>query len=124
MLSRSCGNVSADTVTGSCYDTYLEVDLAAGDYTVTVMQYSNFANGPNLSDGFEGSGEVDFDGRNSFWAFDILNADTSAGPPVVSPGGSVQQVPTLSQWAMILLVMLVGLFGSVAAMRRRQGIVS
>ncbi|HEX5481760.1 MAG TPA: DVUA0089 family protein [Terriglobia bacterium] len=100
-----CGNVAADSVTGSCFDTYLAVnDLTAGDYTVSVMEYNSFANGPNLSDGFsqDGTGNftlaaygdsstpcdkyIDVNGvcRDSHWAFDVdgvLRASTPTPPP-------------------------------------------
>lgn len=93
----SSSEVAADSVTGAHYDTYLEAALAPGNYTVSVMQYSNFANGPNLSDGFPGSGTTGFedatgDFRTSAWAFDILNVDDAvAVPPTrnnVPDGGS------------------------------------
>ena len=41
-------NVPADPTTGAHFDTFLTSLLPAGNYTVTVMAYSNFANGPNL----------------------------------------------------------------------------
>jgi hypothetical protein len=46
-------NVPADSVTGEHYDTYLQDTLGPGTYTVGVMEYPNFAIGPNLSDGFQ-----------------------------------------------------------------------
>ena len=93
--------VNAD-ITGAHYDTYLNLTtLAAGDYSVAVMQYNNFANGPNFSNGFERSGNpnfatlfnggtcgtdpyVDVAGaganscRDSHWAFDILGVNSAA----------------------------------------------
>ena len=96
--------------------------ITVGEYTVTVTQYSNFAVGPNLSDGFDGSNRVNFGGRSSFWAFDILGADSASGPPVVGPGSI--PIPTLSEWAMWLLVVLMGLIGAGAIVRRRQGFAS
>lgn len=109
--------VPSDPDTGSAYDTLLEVvDLPAGTYTVSVAQYSNFAIGPNLSDGFEGSGQTNFDGRTSFWAFDVQGADAAVGPPPTAPA---TPVPLLSTWALILLVSLVGLIGIRAGTRRQ-----
>ena len=49
------GAVAADPVTGTHYDTYLSSVLGAGNYTVSVSQYANFA-GSSLSDPFPGSG--------------------------------------------------------------------
>ena len=110
--------VPSDPDTGSAYDTLLEiVDLPVGDYTASVAQYSNFAIGPNLSDGFDGSGQTNFEGRTSLWAFDILNVDAAVGPPPASPPPPATPIPTTSQWALIMLSMLIGLM--VFANRRR-----
>ena len=120
-----CGNVSQD-ISGTCYDTFLTAMLGTGNYTVAVMQYDNFANGPNLSDGFENDGAGNFTsafscaaaqtsfrdvsgssacGRDSHWAFDILNV---AEAVVVGNG-----VPEPSTWAMMLLG-----FGAIGASMR------
>ena len=125
-----CGNVSQD-LSGQCYDTFLTTLLGAGDYTVAVMQYDNFANGPNLSDGFENDGTGNFTsafscgaaqtsfrdvsggsfcGRDNHWAFDILNV---AEAVVVGNG-----VPEPSTWAMMLLGF--GAIGASMRIRRRK----
>ena len=76
-------NVPADPSTGLHYDTFLQSLLPAGTYTVTVMAFSNFANGPNLSDGFQNDG--DFGGRTANFAFDVLGANTATGPGETGP---------------------------------------
>src|SRR5205814_7192455 len=68
----------ADPTTGSHYDPFLQSLLPAGTYTVTVMAYSNFAIGPNLSNGFENGGN--FNGRTGNFAFDVLGAKSATGP--------------------------------------------
>lgn len=91
-----CGSgvVSADPSTGEEFDTCIDLPLAAGNYTVAVMQYDNFAIGPNFSDGFFVTASPTFtavfgcsngqfcdftgDNRNNFWAFDILNVEQAA----------------------------------------------
>jgi hypothetical protein len=98
-------NVPADPATGAHFDTFLQLALAAGSYTVSVMQFDNFATGPNLSNGFvEGgntnftarfgcsqgffcdvSGASPFNNRDGHWAFDILNVEAASIPPGV-PG--------------------------------------
>jgi hypothetical protein len=98
-------NVPGDSVTGAHYDTYLQLTLLqSGTYTVSVMEYNNFANGPALSDGFSRDGAGNFTAtgscaqfrdatgncRDSHWAFDILGATTAhqegGGPsPVPEP---------------------------------------
>ena len=124
-----CGNVAMD-ISGTCYDTFLNAALAAGTYTVSVMEYDNFSVGPNLSNGFTRTGQGNFTsgfscvanqtsfrdvsgsaacGRDSHWAFDILNV---AAATVV--GG----VPEPSTWAMMLLG-----FGAIGlSMRRRRAL--
>jgi hypothetical protein len=94
-------NVPAD-ITGAHFDTYLSLGgLAAGTYTVSVMQYDNFSNG-DLSAGFRhdspsdawftraltghvtgGFYDVTGSQRDSHWAFDILNVE---GAVVIPPG--------------------------------------
>lgn len=92
-----CGLVAHDSGTNRCWDTYFTALLSPGTYTVSVMEFDNFANGPNLSDGFRRDGQgnftalltgateceshqfIDVSGvvgarcRDSHWAFDILN---------------------------------------------------
>ena len=100
-------NVPADAVTGQHYDTYLQALLAPGTYTVSVMAYSNFSAGPNLSDGFQGGGSfIDVTGsqRTNAWAFDVLNVSSAV----------VSGVPEPSTWAM----MLIG-FGAMGLVIRR-----
>jgi hypothetical protein len=92
-------NVPASSVTGAHFDTFLQSALGPGNYTVSVMEYNNFAIGPNLSNGFEQSNptftaifgcsngifcDVTEHNRTSNWAFDILN---------VQSGSEVSNVP-------------------------------
>lgn len=115
--------VPADPVTSLTYDTLLSSTLAAGSYTVSVMQYDNFANRPNLSDGFAQDGAGNFTAslngctanifcdaggysRTGEWAFDVLNVESASTP--TSPVPIPASLP--------LLAMAVGAFG---IMRRR-----
>lgn len=86
------GVVGVDPTTGEAFDTLLTALLSPGDYIVSVMQYANFAIGPTLADGFEGSGTAGFvdvtgTARTSFWAFDILGVESADGlaPPAAVP---------------------------------------
>lgn len=110
-------NVPADSVTGEHYDTFLQSVLAPGTYTVSVMEYDNFANGPNLSDGFARTGQGNFtaafgcsegkfcdvsgvsagNSRNGNWEFDILNVN-SAGT-----GGGGSTVPEPASIGLLLV---------------------
>ena len=109
-----CGTVAADSVSGVCWDTFLTASLVAGSYTVAVMEFDNFANGPNLSNGFTRSGQGNFTGpltnhpgesfwdvtnthRDNHWAFDILNvqAATQTETPVPEPASMFSLLPAL-----------------------------
>lgn len=94
-------DVNTDAITGSTFDTYLELALAAGNYTVALTQYDNFASG-NIGDGFAFDGDPNFtssygcaaaifcdvsdpsDGRTGEWAFDILNVNSAVVIPPMS----------------------------------------
>ncbi len=118
-----CGKVPADSGTGMCWDTYLQSGLAPGNYSVTVMEYDNFANGPNLANGFTEQGNGNFtpqiasncqaaqfcdvsgvspwNQRDSHWAFDILNvASATEVVPSGPPANSVPEPGTLTALAL------------------------
>ncbi|MDQ2694405.1 MAG: DVUA0089 family protein, partial [Pseudomonadota bacterium] len=86
------GGTREDPNTGLVLDAQTEAELAPGDYTVSITQFNNFANGPTLSEGFEREGQgnftarevgldegmfFDFEGnlRTGFFAIDILNVN-------------------------------------------------
>lgn len=100
--------VLADT-NGNHYDTFLQIaGLAAGNYTVAVMEYNNFAAGTTLAEGFTRDGQGNFTPsamgntncpagafvdatsacRDNHWAFDILNVAeaTQVGGTIPEPG--------------------------------------
>ena len=86
------------------WDTYFTSSLAAGAYTASVAQFSNFANGTTLAAGFvfdavpnftytQGYGAADFfngvwadeDPRTGDWAFHILNVAEAVIVDEVAP---------------------------------------
>jgi hypothetical protein len=81
--------VPADPFTGARYDTNFSQALTAGNYRVAVSQFSNFAIGPNFSNGFprNQSSFQDVTGavRTANWAFDITGVDTATGPSTNVP---------------------------------------
>lgn len=103
--------VPADPVTHLSADTLLRSNLSAGTYTVSVMQYDNFANGPNLSNGFLYSTNPTFTSafrcsngrfcdvaganRTGAWEFDILGVD-SASTSTPPPPSGVPEPATVS----------------------------
>lgn len=95
-------NVGIDPVLASVFDSYLEILLDAGNYTVALSQYDNETNG-DLGDGFSHAGDPDFlscstgqfcvgdtsaEVRTNAWAIDILSVDSAS-----VAGASVSTVP-------------------------------
>jgi len=87
----------SDSVSGNAWDSLLTRDLSAGNYTATVTQFGSFVNGPSLADGFQGSFNTNFGGRDSHWALDILNVSSaSVGASYISP------IPEPESYALLL----------------------
>lgn len=118
--------VPADPVTGAHFDTFLQSSLAAGNYTVSVMEYNNFANGPNLANGFVRDGQGNFTAaygcaaamfcdvgghnRTNQWAFDILNVSDAVLVDRVPGNVSAVPIPAALPLLMSALAWL-GFFG-------------
>lgn len=90
-ISRSPGACGRGVVTpydGDEWDACLDMKLAAGQYTVALTQYDNFARGPNLVAGFRydnnpqflGCREM-FCGKTGKWAFDLLSVEEAYQVP-------------------------------------------
>jgi hypothetical protein len=83
------GFVATDPHTGAAFDSYLQLLLLPGSYTLVLTQSDNSPNGPTFADGFHEQGNPDFtamfactngkfcdvttDNRNGNWAVDIDN---------------------------------------------------
>lgn len=77
-----CDLVAADALTGKCWDTYLLLNsLAAGTYTVGIMEFDNSAIGPNLSDGFSRTGDGNFTSGNDGDCAGVAFCDVSHADP-------------------------------------------
>lgn len=96
-----CGLVSADALTGECWDTFFTATaLAPGNYTASIQEFDNFSNG-SIGAGFVRDGQGNFTSgpgcvapfcdvsgvvpgnqRDGHWAFDVLNvAAATTGVP-------------------------------------------
>ena len=85
-------NVPTEALTGTTFDAFLALNLAAGDYFIALTQFDNLALGPLLSSGFARIGGASFTtgfgcvdaqpafndvsflpscGRTGNWAFDV-----------------------------------------------------
>jgi hypothetical protein len=91
------GSSVVDPNSGHSNDSLLVLNLPGGDYIATLTQFSSFANGPLLSDGFQGSNNPNSGSRDSNWGLDILNVSSaSLGANYVSA------VPEPETYAMLL----------------------
>jgi hypothetical protein len=97
ILDKDDGGLVVDPNTGNSLDSLLQSNLSEGNYTATVTQYSSFANGSFLDEGFQGSEATNFSSRDSHWALDILNVDSaSLGNSYISP------IPEPESYALLL----------------------
>jgi hypothetical protein len=110
-----CASVAADSITASCWDSYLSIPLPAGSYTLVLTQSENLPNGPTLADSFvydgqpnftavpgaSGAGFLDFflSQRTAYYAFDIAGAGalaTTITSSAALPCGTAQQAYTFT----------------------------
>lgn len=100
------------------WDSYYDVNLTAGSYTASIAQFSNFAVGSSLSDGFTYDDNPNFtfdlgygaqpyfngvqsstDARTGDWVFHILNVEEATGP-----GPQVPEPATFVIWSLLGVV--------------------
>jgi hypothetical protein len=76
------GSDVVDPLTDRSWDSFVQMTLSAGNYTVAVSQYPQFRVGNNLADGFRYNtpGGMNFNSRTNDWAFDVLNVDNANNP--------------------------------------------
>lgn len=123
LLAQSDDGIAApvDPVTGEALDAaFTTASLAAGEYLVALAQADNYLLGFNLSDGFAQSGNANFsaafgcsngsfcdyqgNNRTSDWSINFSGQTLSTVLP--EPGS---------------MALLLGAFGALAALRRRDG---
>lgn len=100
-------NDDIDTTTGD-YDALIQQSLVTGTYTLALTQATSSPVGPDLSDGFQGSGALNFNGLTSAYAVDILNVASASPlqpppPPGVSDSGSSLALFMLSLGGLVSL---------------------
>ena len=103
--------VPGDAVTGAHGDAYFHTVLEPGAYTVSLMQYGNFARGPFLANGFQGPNTTRFrdnagDLRDGHWAVGIrleLNPDVVSAPSIPVPEGDTWVLMAIGLIAIVLL---------------------
>lgn len=77
--------VPADPIIGNRFDSYFQIDLEPGSYTLALTYSPNYAVGPNLADGFAPVGPVP-GGRTSSFAVGIGNVTAAAEVPETGAG--------------------------------------
>lgn len=94
----ACGQVPADSMTGSCFDSFIQDTFNAGTYTLVLSESDNQPVSNLFSDGYTRTGQGDFTGsefgcgngsfcdvngtnRTGNWAVDVLNADNAVLAP-------------------------------------------
>ncbi len=94
----TCGQVPMDSVSGSCFDSYISQSLAPGAYTLILSQSTNSPVDNQLADGYTQTGNPNFTGsfygcsngmfcdanglnRSANWAVDIDNVAGTASVP-------------------------------------------
>lgn len=93
-------NVGSTLSNGTLYDygdwdSWYQVNLAAGGYTASLSMFPNFNNGSNLSDGFYYDNETPLPIPNGQYAFHLVNVD-QAGPVGVPDAAGTFLLLTLS----------------------------
>lgn len=94
-------DVGLDPTTGVSYDSFLELVLSPGTYTVALTQFNNAVIGGDLANGFQESGNPTFTSlyacpngsfcdatsanRTGAWAVDILQVDRASVDPAPVP---------------------------------------
>ena len=103
-----------DPPSGAAYDSFLAMNLSAGNYTATVTQYNSFPAGSSLADGFTGSAGENFNSRTSQWAMDVSNVENATvGSTYIS---EVPPIPEPDSFAMLLAGL--GLLGFMAKRKK------
>ena len=122
LLAQSDDGIAApvDPVTGEALDAaFTTATLAAGEYLVSLAQADNYLLGFNRSDGFAQSGNANFSaafGCSNGSFCDYQGNNRTSAWSINFSGQTLSTVPEPGSMALLL-----GAFGALAALRRRDG---
>ena len=135
-LEQNDDNTSAynrpDAETGAVYDAFINRELAAGDYTLVVTQFDNFAKSQSglagdLAQGFTRDGQGNFtssldfaNGTGPFYDTSSSPGDQNTGNYTFNVASAPPAVPEASTILSLGLLLALGLGGLIVTARKRH----
>ena len=126
-----CGTTNSDPVTGSCNDAYIQESLAAGTYTLALLEWDNTTTDGVLADGFTETGNPGFTCAELGMTGNFCDVTSATGVPrdgnyavafsgedltIAGPGTGAPEPGTL-----LMMLSAGGLVGAVLLRRGKPG---